>query len=109
MFKVAVITDEDSALGFRLTPVETFVVETPEEARQQLVKLLNDDTVGVIVMNDDFLGAVDERLQQRIDKLYRPIVVPIPAKKSVEITEERRAYLAGLIRRAVGFDIKLGE
>lgn len=109
MYKVAVITDEDSALGFRLTPVETFVVESPDEARKELLRLLNDDTVGVIVINDEYMSAIDERLQQRIDKLYRPIVVPIPAKKTVEVTEERRAYLAGLIRRAVGFDIKLGE
>lgn len=109
MYKVAVITDEESADGFKLTPVETIIANSPDEARSILTRLLNDDTIGIIVINDDFLKGIDERLQQKIDKLYRPILVPIPAKKTVDITEERRAYLASLIRRAIGFDIKLGE
>lgn len=109
MYKVAVITDENSSLGFNLTPVDTYVSNTPEEAKSNLLRLLNDDTIGVIAINDDFLKDIDERLQQRIDKLFKPIVVPIPAKKTLEITEERRSYLAHLIRRAIGFDIKLGD
>jgi hypothetical protein len=36
-------------------------------------------------------------------------VVPIPVIKQVEAAEAKRDYLAGLIRRAIGFDIKLGE
>lgn len=109
MYKVTAITDQESADGFNLTPVETYVADSGEEAKKTLKKLINDDTVGIIIINDNFLEAIDERLQQKIDKLYRPVVVPVPAKKKVQITDERRSYLSSLIRRAVGFDIKLGE
>lgn len=109
MYKVAAITDPDTADGFNLTPVVTHVCETPQEAVQKLRELLNDDTIGIIIINEDFFQQVDERTRKKIDRIYRPIVVPVPAKKTVSRAEARRDYLASLIRLAVGFDIKLGE
>ena len=38
----------------------------------------------------------------------RPIVVSIPATTQLEVSEARHAYLAKMIRRAIGFDIKIG-
>ena len=46
---------------------------------------------------------------EKIDSIYRPIVIPLPIKESIEMAGERRAYLARLIHRAVGFDITLRE
>ncbi len=109
MYKVAAITDADTADGFNLTPVETYVCDTPEEAVKKLRDMLNDDTIGIIIINEDFFNAVDERTRKKIDRIYRPIVVPVPAKKKLGAAEGRRDYLASLIRLAVGFDIKLGE
>ena len=109
MYKVAAITDPDTADGFNLTPVETYAFESPQEAVEKLNALLNDDTIGIIIINEDFFQHVDERTRKKIDRIYRPIVVPVPAKKTISASEARRDYLASLIRLAVGFDIKLGE
>lgn len=109
MYKVAAITDPDTADGFNLTPVITYAVEEPQEAVQKLRELLNDDTIGIIIINEEFFQQIDERTRKKIDSIYRPIVVPVPAKKTISSTEARRDYLASLIRLAVGFDIKLGE
>lgn len=103
------VTDPETADGFGLTPVETHIVNDSTEASKLIKDLLNDDTVGVIIVNDDFMADLDERTRKQIDRVYRPVVVPVPAKKTIHITDARRDYLASLIRLAVGFDIKLGE
>ncbi len=109
MYRVVVLTDPESAIGFKLGGVDVVAAPTPEDARRELIGLINDDRSGIIAISEDFMAAIDERTQERIDKMYRPIVVPIPSKRKLQVGEERREYLARLIRRAVGFDIKLQE
>lgn len=107
MYKLIVLTDHDTADGFRLAGVDVFSVDTPGEARQALARLLNDDSAGIVALNEEYMGAIDERLQKKIDSIYRPIVIPLPVRHMLGAGEERRMYLARLIRRAVGFDITL--
>lgn len=107
MYKLVVVTDPENAHGFRLAGVDVVEVRDPQDVRGKIVSLINDDDSGIIAVNEDFMAAIDDRTRDRIEKIYRPIVVPIPARKKIEVAEERREYLARLIRRAVGFDIKL--
>ncbi len=107
MFKLTILTDPDTATGFKLSGVDTYIANDSTEARKVLNTLINDDKTGIIAINEEFLNAIDDRTRQKIDTLYRPIVVPLPVKKKVMLAEERRAYLSRLIRRAVGFDLTL--
>jgi vacuolar-type H+-ATPase subunit F/Vma7 len=107
LYRVVVITDAGSADGFRLAGVEVDVVETPEMARGRLVSLLDDDEAGIVAINERFSEAIDERMQKKIDSIYRPIVVSLPIRETLELGEDHRAYLSRLIRRAIGFDITL--
>ena len=107
MYKVVVLTDPDTADGFRLAGVDVNVVDTSEEARRQLASLLDDDAAGIIAVNEKLMAAVDERIQKKIDSIYRPIVVSLPIREKLEMGEDHRAYLSRLIRRAIGFDITL--
>lgn len=107
MYKLVVLTDPDHADGFRLAGVDVEVAETREQARRSISRLLNDDTVGIIAFNEGMMEAIDERTQRKIDSIYRPIVIPLPVRETLHMGEERRAYLARLIRRAIGFDITL--
>ena len=107
MYKLVVLTDTDTADGFRLAGVDVNVVDTPETARAQLASLLDDDATGIIAVNERLMGAIDERIQKKIDSIYRPIVVSLPIREKLEMGEDHRAYLSRLIRRAIGFDITL--
>jgi len=107
LYKVVVLTDSDTADGFRLAGVDVDVVDSPEMARSRLVSLLDDDSTGIIAVNERLMTAVDERIQNKIDSIYRPIVVSLPIREKLEIGEDHRAYLSRLIRRAIGFDITL--
>lgn len=107
MYKLIVLTDHDTADGFRLAGVDVEVVDSPEHARKMLAELLDDDMSGIIAVNERMMSGVDERLQKKIDSIYRPIVVSLPIREKLEMGEDHRAYLARLIRRAIGFDITL--
>jgi V/A-type H+/Na+-transporting ATPase subunit F len=107
LYKLVVLTDTDTADGFRLAGVDVDVVDTPELARTRLISLLDDDTVGIIAMNERLSSGIDERVQKKIDSIYRPIVVSLPIREKLELGEDHRAYLSRLIRRAIGFDITL--
>lgn len=107
MFKAIVITDPETADGFRLAGVDVIEAETPETAQEQIKMLLDDENAGILAVNESFYNAIDEKTQEKIDSIYRPIVIPLPVKETVEMAGERRAYLARLIHRAIGFDITL--
>jgi V/A-type H+/Na+-transporting ATPase subunit F len=107
LYKLVVLTDTDTADGFRLAGVDVDVVDTPELARTRLISLLDDDTVGIIAMSERLSSGIDERVQKKIDSIYRPIVVSLPIREKLELGEDHRAYLSRLIRRAIGFDITL--
>lgn len=107
MYKLVVLTDADTADGFRLAGVDVSVVESPEEARKALSSLIDDDATGIIAVNERLMSGIDERLRKKIDSIYRPIVVSLPIREKLEIGEDHRAYLSRLIRRAIGFDITL--
>lgn len=107
MYKVIVITDSATSDGFRLSGCEVMEVDSPEAARKTLASLVDDDESGIIAINERLMSAVDERLQRKIDSIYRPIVISMPIREQLAMGEDHRAYLSRLIRRAIGFDITL--
>ena len=109
MYKVVVLTDPDNAAGFRLAGVDVESADSIHEAHVKLSALLDDDTAGIIVLNEVLTEAIDERMARKIDSIYRPIVVSLPIREKLEIATDHQAYLARLIRRAIGFDITLRQ
>ena len=107
MYKVIVITDPETADGFRLAGVDVVAADTPESAGEQISSIMDEENAGILAVNQGYYEAIDPRIMQKIESRYRPIVVPIPVREMVEVGEERSAYLARLIHRAVGFDITL--
>lgn len=107
MYKLIVLTDADSADGFRLAGVDVEVVESEERVGEHLGRLLDDDDSGIIAVNERMMAGIDERMQRKIDSIYRPLVISLPLKERFEMGEDHRAHLARLIRKAIGFDITL--
>lgn len=107
MYKAIVVTDPETADGFRLAGVSVVAAENADEALEKIKLLLDDPNAGILAVNEHFYNSIDEKTQEKIDSIYRPIVIPLPIKESVEMAGERRAYLARLIHRAIGFDITL--
>lgn len=104
MFKFVVVTDPDTAPGFRLAGVEVMEIQNSEEVRTLLPSLLLKDDTGIIAINEDYMMSLDEKMMEKIEKSYRPIIIPIPSRAK---RLDRTSYIEGLLRRAIGYNIVL--
>jgi V/A-type H+-transporting ATPase subunit F len=102
MYKFVVVTDPDSASGYRLAGVDVLEVSNLDEARKVIPALIYKDDTGIVAVSEDFMAALDDKLLEKIDKTYRPIIIPIPARiKGIE----RTSYIERLLQRAIGYNI----
>lgn len=101
MYKIAVLGDRDSVLGFKALGLDIFPIEGNEEARQTLHKLAKDNYA--IIYITEQLAQV---LKADIDKYktsVTPAVILIPGKSgSLGLGAQA---LQSAIERAVGADI----
>lgn len=104
MYKFLVLTDPDTAAGFRMAGVEAREAANVEEARRILPGLLQDEEAGIIAVSEEFMQGLDERLTARIEQIARPIVIPIPGRAR---GGGGMAYIEQLLRRAIGYNIVL--
>ncbi|MCL2882146.1 MAG: hypothetical protein FWF45_04565 [Coriobacteriia bacterium] len=107
MYKFVAVTDERVADGFRLGGTEVITVDSVESMHQELTQLFEDESIGIIAVDERYEKAIDERLQKKIDSVYRPVVVMLPLADRLNVAEYMSGRLQDMIRRAVGFDIKL--
>jgi V/A-type H+/Na+-transporting ATPase subunit F len=109
MSRLIVLADTETALGFQLAGVEVVRADDVESAREQLLRLIGDASVGLIVVSAAFIEQLDNATRQRIEMSYKPVVVPLPSGGPVMGFATRREYLAALIRRVIGFHITFEE
>jgi V/A-type H+-transporting ATPase subunit F len=102
MYRFLVVTDPDSAPGFRLAGVEVIEVSSQEEARKAINALVFKDDTGIVAVNEEFIAALDQKLLETIEKTYRPIMIPIPSRvKRID----RTSYIERMLQRAIGYNI----
>ena len=104
MYKFVVVTDPETAAGFRLAGVDTREASGPEEAKKLIPQLLYDDDTGIIAVNEDFMAVLDEKLMAKIERTYRPIIISIPVRKT---GVPKTSYVERLLRKAIGYNIVL--
>ena len=104
MYKFIIVTDPDTASGFRLAGVDVMEIHNSEEVRALLPSLLLKDDTGIIAINEDFMMSLDEKMMEKIEKSFRPIIIPIPSRAK---RLDRTSYIEGLLRRAIGYNIVL--
>ncbi len=102
MYRFIVVTDPDTAPGFRLAGVDVLEASNVEEAKAVIPSLLFKDDTGIVAVNEDFMASLDEKLLERIEKTHRPIIIPIPSRTR---QIDRKDYVERLLRRAIGYNI----
>lgn len=107
MYKLVCITDDQTADGFRLAGIDVEVAADIAAARRHVVELLDAEDVGIIAIDQRLSECIDERLERRIDSLYRPVVLMLPLGDTADAALLSENRLRRLIRRAVGFDVTL--
>lgn len=107
MARLLVLTDPDTALGFRLAGVEVSEVSTKEEAAARLLTLLRAKEAGIVIYNEEYQAALSEKSQIALEDSVSPVFFAIPVSQAHRAGEPREQYLARLLRRAIGYQLKI--
>ena len=107
--KIAVVTDPESAVGYRLAGLEVFVPAGTADARELLVDLIRQDAYALIVVSEALLSNPYQAVRREMRGRDVPVLLPAPHVRAVFETEEGEAgeYVRRLIRETMGYDIKL--
>ena len=101
MYKIAVLGDRDSVLGFKALGLDTHFVETTEEARTALHRLAKED-YAIIYITEQLASQLSADIARYKDALT-PAIILIPGKEgSLGIG---MANVTTAVERAVGADI----
>ena len=101
MYKIAVLGDRDSVMGFKALGLDTFFVEEADEARHTLHKLARDE-YAIIYITEQLAAMIPADIA-RYKTETTPAVILIPGKMgSLGLGAQA---LQTAIERAVGADI----
>jgi V/A-type H+-transporting ATPase subunit F len=105
--RLVVAVRPGDSLGFQLAGAEVEVVAPGDEAAF-FKRVAADPGTGVLAIEEELLGAVPERLVRRARDRGLPVVLPFALPRRWSEEGRGRAYVAAIIRRAVGYGVKLG-
>lgn len=101
MYKIAVMGDSDSILGFKALGLDVYPVENVDEARRTLHRLAKE-SCAIIYMTEQLGAQLPDELARYKDALT-PAIILIPGKDgSLGIGQEN---VTKSVIRAVGADI----
>ncbi len=69
--------DVDTAVGLRLTGIETTVVQEKEEAEQQIDRILQDETIGILIVTEPIYEMAKPKLEDIRKNRKMPLLVKI--------------------------------
>ena len=101
MYKIAVIGDKASVLGFKALGLDVFPVEEPDEAKQTLHRRAKEN-YAVVYLTETYGALMSAETAYYKDEL-KPAIILIPGREgSLGIGKDN---LQKAIERAVGADI----
>jgi V/A-type H+-transporting ATPase subunit F len=103
----AVLARRGEGLGARLAGVRVVEAGAGDEAASYR-RLLAEDGLGVLAVDQEVLDLVPADDRRRKDRAL-PVVIPYALPRRWSEAGRGRDYVAALIRRAVGYHVKLGE
>lgn len=98
------ITLPDGQYGFNLAGFSQQVIG-PAQLEASLQQAMESQAVGMIVIDERLLAGIDGDRLQVIEKRWEGIVVVLPQPASP--TEKEEDFAKRLIRRAVGYQVRL--
>jgi V/A-type H+-transporting ATPase subunit F len=105
-YRMRVVTRPGAGLGFRLAgvPVEELA---DAGASDRLAALMEEPGLGLLAIDDVLVDRVPQVVLERVGRQGVPIVLPFTLPARWEEGTGGEEYVAALIRRAIGYHIKL--
>lgn len=107
--RVQIVAPADLVAGFRLGGAVVHAPDGGAAAAVTVRDLIDEGERGVIGVYEPWLATFDRKERERLEESVSPVVVAVPTGLAAAGGAERRARLAGLLRRAIGYSITFGE
>lgn len=106
--KIAVITDPESAAGYRLAGMETAAAADAAEAEGVLIRLIREDAYALIAVSEALLSDPLHAVRRTMRGRHLPVLLTVPALASALIAggEDAEAYMRRLVVETMGYEIK---
>ncbi len=96
--EIAIVGNSDFVLGFRLAGIRKTYEAAPAEMEPKIQAVINDKTVGILVIHNDDLKKLSAHMQKIIDDSVEPTIIAIGGKgESTNLRDK--------IKQAVGVDL----
>ncbi|MCL5965537.1 MAG: V-type ATP synthase subunit F [Deinococcus sp.] len=104
---MAVLTDPETASGYRLAGLEAHS-STPQEAGAKLASLVASNAYALIAVDEGLLADPYKAVEKIMRGRQVPVLVTVPELLSAfSGGQDATAYMKRLVRETIGFDIKL--
>jgi len=105
--KIGVLTDLETAAGFRLAGLEA-VTATPDEAARKLVEMIESNRYALVAVDQRLLPDPNKATERVMRGRSTPVLLSLPnLLDTFSGGGDAKAYMRRLVRETIGFDIKL--
>ncbi len=105
---VRVLCSPIMAAGFGLAGLASIETADPAEGGRKLLRLLDQPGLGVLLVENAVYAALSQADHRTLARRPLPMVVPFPGPEWAVQREGPDAFIAELLRRAIGYRVKLG-
>jgi V/A-type H+-transporting ATPase subunit F len=107
--KIAVVTDTESAAGYRLAGLVVAVAANAAEAGEVLARLVREDAYALIAVSLELLPDPYQPVKREMRGRDLPVLLPAPSIASAvaDESEDAEAYMRRLIVETMGYEIKI--
>lgn len=106
MFKIGVMGGADTVIGFKALGLDTFAVDTPEEAKRIMHDMIGDESDYAIIYLEENLAEALSNEIKRVKDRPTPAIILIPGRDGT--IGLGQSALKAAVERAVGTNI-LGD
>lgn len=107
MSDLVIITGHGASLGFRTAGIETIEADEKADISGLLLGLQAQGRYGLIAVEERFLEKVSANAMKRLHKKGLPVIIPINLPQKWGEAEPGESPVIRLIRRAIGYQIKI--
>lgn len=105
--RIAVIADPDAAMGFRLAGLEAYGAVSAEEAKARLEALVQAGGYALVAVDQSLLPEPEKAVERLMRGKDLPVLLSVAGLKEAFQNPDVEGYMRELVRRTIGFDIKL--
>ncbi len=107
MAGLLIVGDTGAVRGFRLGGFDCMEAGDVTDMDTFIERLMTEDRYGLVFIVQEMFDKISERVMLRLRKRGLPVVLPLDIPREWGGAETAEAHIARLIKRAVGYQIKI--